>query len=347
MGRRRCNLSIDQRLPDVAKKSLVADMAPTIIFHSSGETSYPGRAVEAGDAVVVATSGTTGASKGVVLTMQAVIASAKATSDRLGVSPDDCWLACLPPAHVGGLSVILRSLIMNTKLIAVPTFTVDAFNEAATKGATLVSLVATALQRIDASRYRTIVLGGAKPPENRPVNCIATYGLTETGSGIVYDGLALNNVEIQIRDSIVYVRGPMLLRAYRDGTTPLETDGWLRTGDRGSISDTGVLSIEGREGDLIISGGENVWPEVVEKSLRSHPNIDDVCVAGVPDPTWGHAVHAWIVITPGSAVSLEEIRDHVKETLPAHCAPQRIHVIAEVPRTALGKPQRNLLVEMA
>ena len=335
---------LDQRLPLVAKQAIVHLVAPTIISSVSGDTHHDGRPVERGDAVVVATSGTTGTSKAVVLTMNAVEASARATSRRLQVSSDDCWLACLPPAHVGGLSVILRSLIMNTNVIAVPSFAVDTYNDAASQGATLVSLVATALQRVDSSRYRTIVLGGARPPADRPSNCVATYGLTETGSGVVYDGIPLDDVEIEIRESIVYVRGPMLLRGYRDGTTPLDSEGWLRTGDRGFLSSTGILSIEGREGDLIISGGENVWPEVVEESLRTHPDVIDVCVAGVPDITWGQAVHAWIVLANGTDLSIDNARNHVKESLPAHCAPQQVHIVQEIPRTALGKPQRNLLI---
>ena len=338
---------LDQRLPTVAKRSLVDQVAPTLICSTNGETTHTGRHTEDGDAVVVATSGTTGQAKAVILTMNAVEASARATSQRLGVRDDDCWLACLPPAHVGGLSVILRSIIMGTKVIAIPAFSVEGYNEASDAGATLVSLVATALQRVDASRYRTIVLGGAKPPENRPLNCVTTYGLTETGSGIVYDGVPLDDVEVQIRESVVYVRGPMLMRAYRDGTTPLDSEGWLRTGDKGSLSSSGALSIDGREGDLIITGGENVWPDVVEYSLRAHSAIQDVCVAGVVDSVWGHAVHAWVVATPGVSVSLEELRDHVKETLPAHCAPQYVHFISEIPRTALGKPQRNLLIAKA
>lgn len=335
---------LDQRLPYPAKKELIGFISPTIVSTIAGDEHVVGRPVDSGDAVVVATSGTTGRPKGVILTMNAVEASARATSERLEVSSDDCWFACLPPAHVGGLSVITRSLIMNTSLIAVPTFSVEAYNDAAASGATLVSLVSTALQRVDSMRFRTIVLGGSRPPADRPSNCIATYGLTETGSGVVYDGRALGGVELEIRDSIIHVRAPMLLRAYRDGSSPLDSNGWFRTGDRGSLTSDGVLSVEGREGDLIITGGENVWPEQVEGALHSHASVQDVCVAGIPDETWGHAVHAWLVVAAGHDVTLDQMRGHVKETLPAHCAPQQIHIVNEIPRTALGKPQRNLLI---
>jgi O-succinylbenzoic acid--CoA ligase len=169
--------------------------------------------------------------------------------------------------------------------------------------------------------------------------------LTETGSGVVYNGKALRGVELEIRDSIVYIKAPMLLRAYRDGSVPLDSNGWFCTGDRGSLSDDGVLQIDGRDGDLIITGGENVWPEIVEDALRDFPAITDLCIAGVPDPEWGHAVHAWLVTPETDKVSLDAVRAHVKQTLPAHCAPRQIHFVKEIPRTALGKPQRSLLIE--
>jgi O-succinylbenzoic acid--CoA ligase len=174
---------------------------------------------------------------------------------------------------------------------------------------------------------------------------VTTYGLTESGSGVVYNGKALRGVELEIRDSIVYIKAPMLLRAYRDGSVPLDSNGWFCTGDRGSISDDGVLQIEGRDSDLIISGGENIWPENVEDALRDFPDVTDLCVAGVPDPEWGHAVHVWLVTTSTDKPSLNAVRAHVKQNLPAHCAPRQVHIVSEIPRTALGKPQRSILVE--
>ena len=336
---------LDQRLPLAARQLILNVVKPTIMATIDGDTRVDGVPVEPGDAVVVATSGTSGVAKAAVLTMSAVEASARATTERLNVSLRDTWLACLPPSHVGGLSVITRSLIMGTSLIPVPSFSPDSYEEAAKSGATLVSLVSTALQRIDPSLFRTIVLGGSRQASQLPANCVTTYGLTETGSGVVYNGKALRGVELEIRDSIVYIKAPMLLRAYRDGSVPLDSKGWFCTGDRGSISDDGVLQIEGRDSDLIISGGENIWPENVEDALRDFPAVADLCVAGVPDPEWGHAVHVWIVTTSTDTPSLDAVRAHVKQTLAAHCAPRQLHIVSEIPRTALGKPQRSLLVE--
>jgi O-succinylbenzoic acid--CoA ligase len=335
---------LDQRLPAPARQQILDLVKPTIMATAEGDSRVNGELVEPGDAVVVATSGTSGVQKAAVLTMTAVEASARATTERLNVTLRDTWLACLPPSHVGGLSVITRSLVMGTSLITTPSFSADTFEEAAREGATLVSLVSTALQRIDPTLFRTIVLGGSRQASRLPPNCITTYGLTETGSGVVYNGTALRGVELEIRDSIVYVRAPMLLRAYRDGSVPLDSAGWFCTNDIGSISDKGVLKIEGREGDLIITGGENVWPEVVEDSLRDFESVTDLCVAGVPDKEWGHAIHVWVVTEKSDSISLDALRGHVKQTLPAHCAPRRIHYVTEIPRTALGKPQRSLLV---
>jgi O-succinylbenzoic acid--CoA ligase len=336
---------LDQRLPLPARQQILNIVKPTIMATNDGDVRVDGMPVEPGDAVVVATSGTSGTSKAAVLTMSAVEASARATTERLNVSLRDTWLACLPPSHVGGLSVITRSLIMGTSLIAAPSFSPETFTEAAQNGATLVSLVSTALQRIDPALYRTIVLGGSRQASQLPPNCVTTYGMTETGSGVVYNGTALRGVELEIRDSIVYVKAPMLLRAYRDGSVPLDSNGWFCTNDRGSLSDDGVLQIEGRDGDLIITGGENVWPEVVEDALRNFQTVTDLCVAGVPDPEWGHAVHIWVVTTDKHELSLDALRAHVKQTLPAHFAPRQMHVVSEIPRTALGTPQRSLLVE--
>lgn len=334
---------LDTRLPPSARERLIAAAAPTIIADESGDVRLPGRPVEDGDAVLVATSGTTGEPRIAVLTREAVRASARATSERLGVTSTDVWLACLPPSHVGGLSVITRALETDTPLIAIPRFTPEACVDAVRAGATLVSLVATALARIDSLSFRTIVLGGSRPPADLPANVVTTYGMTETGSGVVYDGIPLDGVEVDVRDDIIHLRAPMLLRTWRDGSPALDGEGWLRTGDLGRW-ENGRLVVDGREGDLIVTGGENVWPGPVEDVLSAMEGVADVCVAGVPDPEWGQAVHAWIVAEPGHEPSLALVRDRVKDALPVWCAPKHVHLVEEIPRTSLGKPRRADLV---
>ncbi|NNE11517.1 MAG: long-chain fatty acid--CoA ligase [Ilumatobacter sp.] len=335
-------LPVDQRLPDLARRELLDRFGASAVVTDRGHRTDLARGVpvEPGDAAVVATSGSSGTPKGVVLTHDAIAASAAATSARLEVSGDDHWLACLPLSHVGGLSVVFRALHAGTALTVLPRFDVEAVERS---GATLVSLVATALRRIDPSRFRVIVLGGARPPADRPPNTVATYGMTETGSGIVYDGRPLDGVELRIVDDEIQVRGPMLLRCYRDGTDPLTDDGWFPTGDLGSIDRSGRLHVDGRRHDLIITGGENVWPEPIEAMLRRHPSVSDAAVYGAENPEWGQEVTACVVPTPGSTIELDDLREWVKTELPAFHAPRRVVVCEELPRTALGKPIRAQL----
>lgn len=338
-------LPIDQRLPDRAKYDLIERMGAAHVITPAGRSATSvGRPTEVGDAAVVATSGSSGIPKGVVLTHDAIAASAEATSRRLGVRPDDHWLACLPLAHVGGLSVVFRALHLATRLTVHPEF--DAAR-AQTSGATLVSLVTTALRRIDPTVFRVIVLGGARPPAERPPNCVTTYGMTESGSGVVYDRRPLDGVEVRTVDGELHLRGPMLLRCYRDGTDPKLPGGWYATGDLGTVDATGLVTVDGRRGDLIITGGENVWPESVEAVLRTHPGVADVAVYGPEDAEWGQLVTALVVPSvPGDPPSLEQLRIHAKDALPAFSAPRRVVTCEQLPRTTLGKIKRAELARL-
>jgi O-succinylbenzoic acid--CoA ligase len=334
---------IDRRLPPAARAQVLRALAPGRVVDEHGDEHRVegGRPVDPGDALVVPTSGTTGAPKGVVLTHEAVRASALATSARLAVDPArDRWLACLPLAHVGGLSVVTRALVTGTPLTVHDGFDAGAVEQAARAGCTLVSLVATALQRIDPDRFRVVVVGGGRPPAGLPAHCVTTYGMTETGSGVVYDGVPLDGVELRCADDgEVWLRGPMLLRAYRDGTDPKDAAGWLATGDLGAIDPSGRLVVHGRRGDVVVTGGEKVWPDPVEAVLRTVPGVRDVAVIGRPDPDWGQVVVA-VVEPDGDPPALDALRTAVKAVLPPWCAPRALEVVASLPRTALGKVRR-------
>ena len=194
------------------------------------------------------------------------------------------------------------------------------------------------------------MLGGAAPPADLPANVVTTYGMTETGSGVVYDGRPLDGVEVarRRRPGRSCLRGPMLLRGYRDGTDALDADGWLATGDIGRWLDDGRLHVEGRAGDLIITGGENVWPEPVEAVLRDRRGVLDVAVTGTPDDEWGQVVTAVVVPVERRPAgprrrcatrSRRRCRRSARRAASCSSTP--------IPRTALGKVRRPELRRLA
>jgi O-succinylbenzoic acid--CoA ligase len=338
-------LPVDRRLARPALAAVLAQLGAGVVVAGSDRIRLEGgRPVEAGDALVVATSGTTGRPKGVVLTHDAVEASAAATSARLSVDPaHHRWLACLPLNHVGGLGVVTRALRTGTPLTVLPAFDTD--EVIAHSGPdVLVSLVPTTLRRVGASRWHTVVLGGSAPPEGLAANVRTTYGLTETGSGVVYDGRPLDGVEVSI-DAVtgeIRVRGPMLARAYRNGERLTDAGGWLPTGDAGEMAPDGRLVVRGRLSELIITGGENVWPTTVEAILAGCPGVAEVAVAGRPDPEWGQRIVAWVVAAPGAPPpTLADLRARVRAELAAYAAPRALVLVDALPRTSIGKIRRD------
>ncbi len=381
---------LDPRLPPPAARALRDALAPTRVVGPDGAAVRlaGGRPVEEGDALVVATSGSTGTPRGVVLTHAAVTASAVATNARLGVDPGrHHWLACLPLAHVGGLAVVTRALRTGTPLTVLPGFEAERVEQAGRDGgATHVSLVTTALRRIDPAVFAAILLGGAAPPGDLPPNVVTTYGMTETGSGVVYDGRPLDGVEVAIgtgrpgegEAGEVLLRGPMLLRCYRDGTDPRVPGpdgggGWLPTGDGGRLrpgdgGDDGdggpgdggrrgsegggggpgggpaLLDVDGRLAEVIVTGGEKVWPAAVERVLATHPAVAEVAVWKRPDPEWGERVVAWVVpADPARPPGRDELAELVAATLSPWAAPKEAVAVAALPRTASGKVRRAAL----
>jgi O-succinylbenzoic acid--CoA ligase len=328
---------LDPRLPARSRADVLAAVRPD-------------EPVDDGDALIVATSGTGGTAKAVVLTHQAVAASAEATSSRLEVDAEhDRWLACLPLAHIGGLSVVTRAVHTRTPLTVTDRVDAATLSAAARLECTLVSLVPSLLNRVQPETFRAVLLGGSAMPDELPPNAVTTYGMTETGSGVVYDGVPLDQVEVRVVDSEIHLRGPMLLRAYRDGTDPKDVDGWFPTGDAGEWdAATHRLRVTGRMDDVIRSGGEKVWPTSVEEGLAQHPGVGEVVVFGRPDPTWGQRVVARIVPTdPSDPPTLDDLRGLVKETLPPWAAPQELELASSLPRTALGKVARHQLEQKA
>ncbi|HKY17187.1 MAG TPA: AMP-binding protein [Microthrixaceae bacterium] len=339
---------LDPRAPAAHRDDVLGILAPEALIGADGN-EVPldgGRPVEDGDALVITTSGTSGVPRAVVLTHDAVRAAAFTTATRVGLDPGTRWLACLPLHHIGGFGVVSRALVTKSELEVHPGFDPDAVDDAARRGATHVSLVPTSLSRVDTQRFRTILLGGSAIPEDRPPNSIATYGMTETCGGVVYDGLALNGVGLRVDDTArIWLSGPTLLRAYRDGHDPKDDNGWLRTSDLGSVDPTtGSLTVWGRADDMIVTGGEKVWPATVEAVLGEGHDVRDVAVVGRSDPEWGERVVALVVpFDDRPPPSLDDLRARVKDRLPAYFAPKELEMVDSIPRTALGKVGRAAL----
>jgi o-succinylbenzoate---CoA ligase len=367
---------LDPRLPRRAHEALLAALRPTRVVASDGEQHHlaGGLPVEEGDALVIATSGSSGLPKGVVLTHDALRASARATSARLGIEPDrHTWLACLPLAHVGGLSVVTRAMLSGTGLHVLPSFDAECVEALGRSGdATHVSLVTAALRRIDASCFTCILLGGSRPPGELPSNAVVTYGMTETGSGVVYDGVPLDEVEVAIAHfdgngdgetgrggpggntgadgtggGEILLRAPMLMRCYRDGTTgrvtgPDRSRTWFATGDAGFVTGDGALGVTGRIAEMINTGGEKVWPDEVERVLASHRGVSEVAVWKRPDPEWGERVVAWVVPAEPPP-NVNELKELVAGAIAPWAAPKEIIFQAALPRTASGKVRRSEL----
>ena len=326
-------------------------------------------------AVVIHTSGTTGRPRGAVLTRAAIEAPAAASAANLGWRDDDRWLACMPIARVGGLSILTRCLAARRTTVLAPGF--DAATLPALLAAervTLVSLVPTMLARLfDAhpdwrppAHLRVVLVGGAAAPAallrcaaGRGVPIVLTYGMTETCSQVVATpyaerfapaecgaGRVLPPAELRIVGGHIEVRGPMLMAGYLDAP-PLPPCTWFDTGDVGEVDARGCVTVHARRTDLIVTGGENVYPAEVERALEGCPGVVAAGVFGVPDETWGAIVAAALVVAPGGAPRDDELHAWIRARLAPYKRPRGVCRVDILPQTAAGKLDRAGLAALA
>lgn len=310
-------------------------------------------------AVVVPTSGSTGEPKGALLTAANLTASAWASAQVLGGQGQ--WLLAIPSTHIGGLQVLVRSVLAGTEpvVLAGPT-TIDAFAAATarlTHERRYVSLVPTQLQRLLDSpallAYDAILLGGATAPapllaaaRARGARVVTTYGMSETSGGCVYDGVPLPGMTVSVAERI-RLCGPVVGLGYRlrpDLTAAAFDGDCFTTADLGVLAPDGRLSVLGRADDVILTGGEKVAPAAVEAALASHPAVDQVAVVGVLDEQWGTRVRAVVVLATAAVLTLEQVRDHVASTLPRTHTPRELVVVDALPLLASGKIDRMRLL---
>jgi O-succinylbenzoic acid--CoA ligase len=344
-------LPVDHRLAAPAAQSLLADGRPTVLVSDEGwKRVRSGRLEDPEVALIVPTSGSSGRPRLVELGRGAVQAAVSASLRALTAETGDGWVSCLPLAHIGGLLVVLRGVLGGAPLLFRGPAELDP--EA---GFPFVSVVPTQLSRaldagVDLGGYRALLVGGGGMDAAlgsrlaaAGAPCVVTYGLTQSCGGVVYDGLPLPGVSVRVgEDGEIQLGGSTLLRGYRDGSSAgLTADGWLPTGDAGRLDGDGRLHVQGRLDDLIVTGGENVWPGDVEAALRSHPSVADCAVFGRPDPSWGQRVVAAVIPRDrGAPPTLEVLRAHVGALLGRHQAPRELLLVDSLPRTALGKVRR-------
>ncbi len=321
-------------------------------------------------ALVMTTSGTTGAPKGALLTATALTASAEATHDRLG-GPGR-WLLALPSYHIAGIQVLVRSLLAGTVPVELDVSTgfdisqlpsaVDELGSGRRYTALVATQLAKALDDPAAAAalagLDAVLIGGGPAPRpvldaaaSAGVNVVRTYGMSETAGGCVYDGVPLDGVKVRVvdPDGRIVLGGPTLAKGYRNppDPDPFAEPGWFRTDDIGVVDDSGVLSVLGRVDDAIGTGGLTVMPQPVEAALRSHPAVADCAVFGLADERLGQRVTAAIVVADGCAApSLDALRAHVMQTLDHTAAPREIHVVDALPMRGIGKVDRSALVRL-
>ena len=304
-----------------------------------------GREVEPDVGLVMLTSGSSGAPKAVELTWDALEASARLTNAALRGESASVWYPVLPACHIGGLAVILRAIFTEATLLWGPA---EELGVAPARGATHVSVVRAQLARHDLSAYQRVLLGGAKAPFELAPNVTTTWGMTETGSGVVYDGVALAGVEVASVEDQLLVKSPTLFRAYRDAPRPRATgpdghDDWFPTGDGGDV-DNGHVRVFGRLGNVINTGGEKVWPEALESALSTVRGVRDVAVTGIDDREWGERVVALVV---GDGTNLDDqIRARAEESIGPWAKPKEIRYVAAIPKTSNGKIRRTDLAQL-
>lgn len=305
---------------------------------------------------IVFTSGSTGRPKGAILSRAAFAASAAASAANLGWRDGDAWLLAMPLCHVGGLSIVTRCVAARRTIVLHERFDADRALDAIRAGVTLVSVVPTVLKRLldaDAenvlARARAILVGGAAcPPQlleecaRRGVHALTTYGLTEACSQVTAQaprdprrvepgsGRPLEGMEVKLDGSRIHVRGAARMDGYLD-EAPLAAGAWFDTGDLGELDEEGRLHVFARRSDLVVTGGENVYPAEVEAALESCAGVRRALVFGVPDPEWGELVACAIEREPTREMAESEIYTAMTKVLATHKRPRRVCFTTALP----------------
>jgi len=361
---------LDPNLTDDERDGLVSGIAPRLVLRGPQEVLEAKAApVDLDESTetedihcVIHTSGSGGRPKPVELTYGNQLWNAVGSGVRIGVAPTDRWLCCLPLHHIGGLAIVMRSALYRTGIVLERFEPEPVKSRLTSEPVSIISLVPTMLTRLldagaDLGALRCLLLGGAPAPQalvDRALDAGApvtpTYGLTEAASQVATMspgeasrkpgsvGPPILTTEIRIaEDGVICVGGPSVAPG------EVDDDGWMRTHDLGRLDDEGYLYVLGRSDDVIVSGGENVSPEEVERVLLEHPAVSDAGVGADEDPEWQQAVVASVVLSDGQQVDEAELREFCRGRLAGFKVPKAIRFVRELPRNAQGKLLRREL----
>ena len=330
------------------------------------------------EAAILFTSGTTGRPKGARITYGNLWFSAAGSALYLGHQPGDIWLATLSLHHIGGLSILYRAALGGATVDLHERFEPEEIVASIRASATYVSLVPTMLQRVlDVTgagftwprTLRGILLGGAAAPMPLVEACLRlgvpvlpTYGLTETSSQAATlrtsevarhpgsSGQALPLTELRVvvngiealpgETGEIEVRGLAVFAGYL-GEPCRDPASWFPTGDAGYLDDDGFLYVVDRRSDLIVSGGENVYPAEIERALLSHPLVRDAAVVGVLDHTWGARPAAAVIWAGSPGQANIELGDLCRTALASFKVPDQFLEVDKIPRSPAGKLLRR------
>lgn len=316
---------------------------------------------------VLFTSGTTGRPKPAVISRRAMLASARSNALNLAMTPDDRWLLSISPARIGGLSILSRSLLARSTVVIDEPFNPATYPGVLRRRAiTLTSLVPTMLIKClqanpdfnGVPTLRSLLLGGATASEallkrarDLGIPVMTTYGMTETASnvvttpyaerltGAVGSGRPNPGATVTVDNNEIIVSGDMCMSGYW-GKAPVDASVGFKTGDLGYFDDRGYLHVQARRTDLIVSGGENVYPAEVEAALDTIDGIAASLVVGLPDEVWGHIVTALLVPVDGP-IPQSALIEALKMRLSLYKCPRRIAWVKEIPTRPGGKPLRS------
>lgn len=343
---------------------LLAGIAGSGVIVLGPSDSAPEHVDLSGAVLGVYTSGSSGNRKGVRLTRSNLEAAARASFEYLGHGADDTWLLAMPISHVAGISILVRSAYAGGSVRLLPSSDPRRWIDAMIDDVSLVSVVPTMLQRIlDVAReehwgLKTVLVGGGPIPagvleraSEAGMPVLPTYGMTETfgqiatlhpGSALHRHVHALPRIDLRIEgDGRIAFRGPQVSPGYL-GEEDREEE-WFVSNDLGLLDSDGALRVLGRFDTVVVTGGENVDPTLVENEVLGEPGVEDVVVVGVPDENWGQLVTALYVGTASSA----DVTLSLEKRLPRHLVPSRWIRVASIPKTDIGKPDRAAALELA